>query len=152
MLLNTKSMKVHQTERLDWDQYFMSIAVLASGRSPCQRLHVGSVIVKDNRLVSMGYNGFIPGAPHVSIVKDNHEQAIVHSEINAITDCAKRGVQVSNASIYITHFPCLNCFRTIAATNIKEIIYLNDYNNDEIVWQLAEDANIIIRQYKCTIN
>jgi dCMP deaminase len=149
MLLNTKTMKVHQSERLDWDQYFMSIAVLASGRSPCQRLHVGSVIVKDNRLISMGYNGFLSGAPHVSIVKDNHEQAIVHSEINAITDCAKRGVQVSNASIYITHFPCLNCFRTIASSNIKEIVYLNDYNNDEIVWQLAEDSNIIIRQYKC---
>jgi dCMP deaminase len=97
----------------------------------------------------MGYNGFLSGAPHVSIVKDNHEQAIVHSEINAITDCAKRGVQVSNASIYITHFPCLNCFRTIASSNIKEIVYLNDYNNDEIVWQLSEDVNIIIRQYKC---
>ncbi len=149
MLLNTKTMKVHQTERLDWDQYFMSIAVLASGRSPCKRLQVGSVIVKDNRLISMGYNGFLSGAPHVSIVKDNHEQAIVHSEINAITDCAKRGVQVSNASIYITHFPCLNCFRTIASSNIKEIVYLNDYNNDEIVWQLSDDANIIIRQYKC---
>jgi dCMP deaminase len=127
----------------------MSIAVLASGRSPCKRLQVGSVIVKDNRLISMGYNGFLSGAPHVSIVKDNHEQAIVHSEINAITDCAKRGVQVSNASIYITHFPCLNCFRTIASSNIKEIVYLNDYNNDEIVWQLSEDVNIIIRQYKC---
>ncbi len=149
MLLNTKTMKVHQTERLDWDQYFMSIAVLASGRSPCKRLQVGSVIVKDNRLISMGYNGFLSGAPHVSIVKDSHEQAIVHSEINAITDCAKRGVQVSNASIYITHFPCLNCFRTIASSNIKEIVYLNDYNNDEIVWQLSDDANIIIRQYKC---
>jgi dCMP deaminase len=150
MLLNTKTMKVHQTERLDWDQYFMSIAILASGRSPCQRLHVGSVIVKDNRLISMGYNGFLPGAPHVSIIKDNHEQAIVHSEINAITDCAKRGVQVSGATFYITHFPCINCFRTIASSNIKEIVYLNDYNNDEIVWQLAEDANIIIRQYKCS--
>lgn len=152
MLLNTKTMKVHQTERLDWDQYFMSIAILASGRSPCQRLHVGSVIVKDNRLISMGYNGFLSGAPHVSIVKDNHEQAIVHSEINAITDCAKRGVQILDATIYITHFPCLNCFRTIASSNIKEIVYLNDYNNDEIVWQLAEDANIVIRQYKCQIN
>jgi len=120
MLLNTKTMKVHHTERLDWDQYFMSIAVLASGRSPCQRLHVGSVIVKDNRLISMGYNGFLSGAPHISIVKDNHEQAIVHSEINAITDCAKRGVQVANSTIYITHFPCINCFKTIASANIKK--------------------------------
>uniref|UniRef100_A0A6C0IU75 CMP/dCMP-type deaminase domain-containing protein n=1 Tax=viral metagenome TaxID=1070528 RepID=A0A6C0IU75_9ZZZZ len=124
----------------------MSIALLASGRSPCGRLHVGSVIVKDNRIISMGYNGFLPGAPHISIVKDDHEQAVVHSEINAITDCAKRGVQISKATMYITHFPCLNCFRTIASSDIKEIIYLNDYNNDEIVWQLAEDTKIIIKQ------
>ena len=80
--------------RLDWDEYFMSIAVLASQRSPCTRLNVGSVIVKNNRLVSMGYNGFIPGAPHISRVKDNHEQSIIHSEINAITDCAKRGASL----------------------------------------------------------
>jgi len=110
--------------RLNWDEYFMSIALLASCRSPCERLHVGSVIVKDNRLISMGYNGFIPGAPHISRVKDNHEQSIIHSEINAITDCAKRGASLSGGKIYITHYPCLNCFRSIAASNIKEIVYL----------------------------
>ena len=134
------------TSRLDWDEYFMSTALLASQRSPCNRLHVGSVIVKDNRLISMGYNGYIPGAPHISRVIDNHEQSIIHSEINAITDCAKRGASLSGAKIYITHYPCLNCFRSIAASNIKEIIYLNDYKNDEIVAQLASDANIVVRQ------
>jgi dCMP deaminase len=132
--------------RLDWDEYFMSIALLASQRSPCNRLHVGSVIVKDNRLISMGYNGFISGAPHISRVKDNHEQSIIHSEVNAITDCAKRGVSLSGAKIYITHYPCLNCFRSIAASNINEIIYLNNYKNDETVAQLAIDANITVRQ------
>ncbi len=148
MLLNAKTLKICRTERLSWDEYFMSIALLASGRSPCQRLQVGSVIVKDNRIISMGYNGFISGAPHISIVKDDHEQAVVHSEVNAITDCAKRGTQIKEATIYVTHFPCINCFRTIAASNIIEIVYLNDYKNDEIVWQLAEDAKIIIRQLK----
>ncbi len=152
MLLNTSTLKIHRTDRLSWDDYFMSIALLASGRSPCQRLQVGSVIVKDNRIISMGYNGFICGAPHISIVKDNHEQAVIHSEINAITDCAKRGVQIKEASIYVTHFPCINCFRTIAASNIIEIVYLNDYNNDEIVWQLAEDSKIVIRQLIPTNN
>ena len=67
-----------------WDDYFMSIAFLASMRSPCHRLRVGSVIVKDNRIIAMGYNGFIAGAPHVSRMRDNHEQAIIHSEINAV--------------------------------------------------------------------
>ena len=132
--------------RIEWDDYFMSIALLASQRSPCKRLNVGSAIVKDSRLISMGYNGYISGAPHNSRMKDNHEQSIIHSEINAITDCAKRGTSLSGAKIYITHYPCINCFRAIGASNIKEIVYLNDYNNDEIVAQLALDASIEIRQ------
>jgi dCMP deaminase len=133
-------------DRLEWDEYFMSIALLASCRSPCQRLHVGSVIVKDNRIISMGYNGYISGAPHISRLVNDHEQSIIHSEINAITDCAKRGTSLNNAKIYVTHFPCINCFRSIAASNIKEIVYLNDYKNDPIVTILAQDAAILIRQ------
>jgi dCMP deaminase len=133
-------------ERLNWDEYFMSIALLASQRSPCSRLHVGSVVVKDNRLISMGYNGYIAGAPHISRIKDNHEQSIIHSEVNALSDCAKRGATLVDAKIYITHYPCINCFRMIASCGIKEIIYLEDYKNDELVEQLAEDANILIRK------
>lgn len=137
----------NNAKRLNWDEYFMSIALLASQRSPCQRLHVGSVIVKNNRLISMGYNGFIQGAPHISrINKDNHEQSIIHSEVNALADCAKRGVSLSGAKIYITHYPCINCFRSIAACDIKEIIYLNDYKNETIVEDLAEDSEIKIRK------
>ena len=141
-----KGKNTETNSRIEWDDYFMSIALLASQRSPCNRLQVGSVIVKDDRLISMGYNGFICGAPHISRVKDNHEQSIIHSEINAITDCAKRGTSLSNAKIYVTHYPCINCFRSIAASNIKEIVFLNDYKNDEVVAQLAEDASIMIRK------
>lgn len=133
-------------ERLNWDEYFMSIALLASQRSPCNRLHVGSTIVKNNRLISMGYNGYIPGAPHISRVEDTHEQSIIHSEVNAVADCAKRGVSLLNASIYVTHYPCVNCFRTIAACEIKEVIYLEDYNNNPIVEQLALDSGILVRK------
>ena len=141
-LIQTKD----NTDRLVWDEYFMSIALLASQRSPCERLHVGSTIVKDNRLISMGYNGFIPGAPHISRVKDDHEQSIIHSEVNAIADCAKRGTSLQGAKIYVTHYPCINCFRSIAACGIKEIIFLHDYKNDEMVQQLADDAQIHIQK------
>lgn len=141
-----KGRQQSEESRLGWDEYFMSIALLASCRSPCSRLHVGSVIVKDNRLISMGYNGFIPGAPHISRIHNNHEQSIIHSEINAITDCAKRGTSLDNAKIYVTHYPCINCFRSIAASNIKEIVYLHDYNNDQLVEFLATDAGIKIIQ------
>ena len=132
--------------RLNWDEYFMSIALLASQRRPCSRLNVGSVIVKNNRIISMGYNGYIPGAPHISRIQDNHEQSIIHSEINAISDCAKRGTSLDNSKIYITHYPCTNCFRSIASCGIKEIIYLDDYNNNKIVQELANDSNIIIKK------
>ena len=132
--------------RLVWDEYFMSIALLASQRSPCKRLHVGSVIVKDNRLISMGYNGYIQGAPHISRVKDEHEQSIIHSEVNALSDCAKRGTSLSGAKIYVTHYPCINCFKSIAACGIKEVIYLEDYNNNTIVEELANESQIIIKK------
>jgi dCMP deaminase len=130
--------------RLEWDEYFMSIALLASCRSPCERLHVGSVIVKNNRIISMGYNGFISGANHTSRVVDNHEQSIIHSEINAISDCAKRGASLEASRIYITHYPCINCFKSIAACGIKEIYYMNDYHNNPLVEDLSKDSNITI--------
>jgi dCMP deaminase len=146
MFQEIKSLTLSNKERLDWDDYFMSIALLASQRSPCERLQVGSVIVKNNRLISMGYNGYIPGAPHISRVKDNHEQSIIHSEVNAITDCAKRGTSLENAKIYVTHYPCINCFRSIAACGIKEIMYLEEYKNDPTVQELANDSDIIIKR------
>lgn len=131
-------------ERLDWTSYFMSIAQLSASRSPCHRLHVGCVIVKDNRIISTGYNGFLPDVPHISIVKNQHEQATVHAEQNCIADCAKRGVSVIDGTAYITHFPCINCFKILAAAGIKKIKYMDDYNNDEVVYQLSSQIGIDI--------
>ena len=130
---------------MQWDDYFMSIEFLASMRSTCRRLRVGSVIVKDHRIIAMGYNGYIAGAPHISRMRDNHEQAIIHSEINAVSDCARRGASLQNAAIYVTHYPCINCFRSLAACGINRIYYYTDYNNDPIVSILAEDAGIVIK-------
>ena len=133
-------------ERLGWDEYFMSISILISSRSPCKRLQVGSVIVKENRILAAGYNGFLPGAPHLSRIRDNHEMATVHSEMNAIADCAKRGVDVKDGTVYITHFPCINCFKAVVASGIKEIVYHLDYNNDSLVIEIAKENNILIRK------
>ena len=124
--------------RPDWDEYFKKIALVTSERSPCDRLHVGCVLVKDNRIISQGYNGFLPGCPHKSIIRDNHEQATVHAEQNAICDCAKRGVSCFEATAYITHYPCIICFRLLIASGIKEIKFIHDYKNDELVETLKE--------------
>lgn len=132
-----------QGNRIDWDDYFMSIAHLASSRSPCDRLHVGCVLVKDNRMVSMGYNGFIKGAPHVSIVEDGHEQATVHAEQNAIADAARRGVSVEDTVAYITHYPCVNCAKILISSGIRKIYYHSDYRNSEIVERLNSNVDIV---------
>jgi len=146
MITKLQEFKKTQKNRINWHEYFLSTAVLASCRSPCKRLQVGSVIVKDNRVISMGYNGYISGAPHISRIENDHEQSIVHSEINAITDCAKRGVSLDKSVIYITHYPCVNCFRAIAACGIKEIYYIEDYNNNHIIENLAKDSSIKIQK------
>jgi dCMP deaminase len=119
--------------RPTWDEYFKEIVQVTAKRSPCERLHVGCLLVDDNRIISQGYNGFLPGCEHKSIVRDGHEQATVHAEQNALADCAKRGVSCKNATAYITHYPCIICCRLLLASGIKEIKYINDYRNDELV-------------------
>ena len=147
MLHQIASAASENKDPMPWDDYFMSIAFLASMRSPCTRLRVGSVLVKNNRIIAMGYNGYIAGAPHISRMRDNHEQAIIHSEINAVSDCARRGASLQDATIYVTHYPCINCFRSLAACGIRQIHYYSDYNNDPLISILAEDAGIIVLKW-----
>jgi dCMP deaminase len=136
------------TARPSWDDYFMATAVLISTRSPCERLHVGCVIVsagdRKNRIIAAGYNGFLPGTPHVSRVRDGHEQATVHAEQNAIADAARRGSSVEGCVAYVTHFPCVNCAKILASSGISEVRYREDYHNDPIVAPLLTDAGVRI--------
>lgn len=136
--------KLESNDRLSWDNYFMLIALLASKRSSCRRLNVGCVIVKDNRIVTTGYNGFLRGAPHISRVVNEHEQSTVHAEQNAICDASYRGVNISDGTAYITHFPCIICFKLLVASGISTIKYLNDYKNDNLVKEMAIENNIKI--------
>jgi dCMP deaminase len=124
----------------------MATAVLISSRSNCARLQVGCVIVtsgdRKNRLVAAGYNGFLPGTPHVSRLREGHEQATVHAEQNAVADAARRGSSVENCVAYVTHYPCINCAKILAAAGISEIRYRADYANDPIVAPLLADAGV----------
>jgi dCMP deaminase len=104
--------------RPSWDEYFKEIVQCTTKRSSCTRLKVGCLLVKDNRIISQGYNGFLPGCPHKSIMRDNHEQATVHAEQNAICDCAKRGVSSADCVAYISHYPCIICCRLLIASGI----------------------------------
>lgn len=132
--------------RPSWDEYFMATAMLMATRSNCERLHVGCVIVtageRKNRIVAAGYNGFLPGTPHVSRLRDGHEQATVHAEQNAIADAARRGSSVEGCIAYVTHYTCINCAKILAAAGISEIRYREDYSNDPIVASLLEEAGV----------
>jgi dCMP deaminase len=132
--------------RPSWDEYFMATAVLMASRSNCERLHVGCVIVtggeRKNRLVAAGYNGFLPGSPHISRVRDNHEQAVVHAEQNAVADAARRGSSVEGCVAYVTHYPCIHCAKILAAAGIGEIRYRTDYRNDPLVELLLTEAGV----------
>ena len=129
-------------ERLSCDEYFSKIVSVTAERSPCERLQVGCLLVKETRIISQGYNGFLPGCPHESIVRDNHEQATLHAEQNALMDCAKRGVSCEGCTAYITHYPCIICTRLLLAGGIKKINYLNDYKNDELVKTFTDQCDV----------
>ena len=128
--------------RITWDEYFSKIVNVTSERSPCKRLQVGCLFVKDNRIISQGYNGFLPGCPHKSIVINNHEQATLHAEQNALIDCAKRGVSCKGCTVYVTHYPCIICCRLLLAAEVSEIKYLNDYNNNKLVNYFSKQFNV----------
>ena len=133
-------------DRPSWDEYFMATALLISSRSACGRLHVGCVIVSGgahpNRIVAAGYNGYLPGTPHRSHVRDGHEQATVHAEQNAIADAARRGVSVQGATAYVTHYPCATCAKILAASGITAVKYHFDYENDPLVADLLTEAGV----------
>jgi dCMP deaminase len=136
------------THRPSWDEYFMATARLIASRSNCERLNVGCVIVssgeRKNRIIAAGYNGFLPGTPHVSRIRDNHEQATVHAEQNAIADAARRGSSVDGCTAYVTHYPCINCAKILAASGIAEIKYHDDYVNDPLVASILADAGVAL--------
>lgn len=135
---------VNKPGRLNWDEYFITIALLAAKRSSCSRLHVGCVIINNNRVLATGYNGFLPGAPHISRVQNDHEQFTVHAEQNSICDAASRGISLNNSTAYITHYPCLNCLKLLIASGIKNIKYLYDYHNNILTNEMIMENNISV--------
>ena len=131
-------------QRPSWEEYFKDLVNLTANRSSCERLNVGCIFVKENRIIAQGYNGYIAGCEHKMLIRDNHNIATIHAEQNTITDCAKRGVSSDGCTAYITHYPCYNCMKLMVSCGINSIKYINDYKNDELVCKLANEKNIEI--------
>lgn len=131
---------------MSWPDYFKELCLLTAKRSSCYRLQVGCILVKENRIISQGYNGFLPGFPHESVIENGHEIATLHAEQNTIVDCAKRGVTCDGCTVYVTHYPCLTCTKLLIASGIKKVYYCNDYNNNEQVESLFIKGGIPIEK------
>ncbi|MDJ1108765.1 MULTISPECIES: ComE operon protein 2 [Staphylococcaceae] len=133
-------------ERIQWKEYFMAQSQLLALRSTCTRLSVGATIVKDNRIIAGGYNGSVSGEVHCidagCYVEDGHCIRTIHAEMNALLQCAKMGVTTEGADIYVTHFPCIHCTKSLIQAGIKKIYYAEDYKNHPYAIELLDKNHV----------
>ena len=131
--------------RASWDEYFMNIARMVATRATCDRKHVGAVLVRDRTLLSTGYNGSIRGLGHCSeeghMMEDGHCVRTVHAEANAIIQAAKNGVAIDGATIYTTASPCWPCFKLIANSGVKRIVF-GEFYRDERIFEFASKLGL----------
>jgi dCMP deaminase len=142
-----------KARRPTWDEYFISIARLISGRSTCLRRHVGAVVVKDKRVLSTGYNGAPQGFAHCSEVGcirqqrripagERHELCRgIHAEQNAIVQAAAFGVSIRDSTLYSTHFPCVLCTKLLINAGIKRLVVASAYP-DRLSHAMLKEAGI----------
>ncbi|SDK52982.1 ComE operon protein 2 [Sediminibacillus albus] len=137
-------------ERISWNQYFMAQSHLLALRSTCERLMVGATIVRDKRIIAGGYNGSVSGTVHCidegCYVIDGHCVRTVHAEINALLQCAKFGVATDGAEIYVTHFPCLQCCKSLIQSGVRKVYYAEDYKNHPYAVELFRDAGVQVEK------
>ena len=139
--------------RPGWHQYFMEMAYLASTRSTCLRRQVGAVIVKDNQIISTGYNGAPKHIRHCAITGCLREQLKVpsgerhelcrgvHAEQNAVIQAAINGTSIRGASLYCTNQPCVICSKILINAEIK-IIYITEPYEDKLAQELLAEAEV----------
>lgn len=122
--------------RPHFDDIYMELAVNLARRSHCIKRHVGAVLTKDTRIISIGYNGPPSGThncdeewPGVGCPRDSKGgcSLAIHAEQNAILYAVKNKTAVEGAKLYVTLSPCLACARIIYSMGIKSVVYLNSY-------------------------
>lgn len=140
-------------ERPSWDQYFMEMAEVAKKRSTCTRRQVGAVIVRDNRIMTTGYNGVPAGIEHCEIRGCLRDQLAVpsgerhelcrglHAEQNAIVQAAHLGQSIAGGTLYCTNHPCAICAKMILNAGIRRIVVREGYP-DQLGADLLKEAGL----------
>lgn len=134
---------------------YMKTAEVFAELSSARRLHVGAIVVKDDRIISIGYNGMPSGWNNNcedDFGKDfTGKQTLVtkpevlHAETNAIAKLAKSTESGDGASIFVTHAPCLDCAKLVYQSGITSVYYRNSYRSDDGI-QFLEKAGLEIKQ------
>jgi dCMP deaminase len=139
---------------LSWEEYFMTLALVASLKSKDTSTQVGAVIIdnKTRKVISSGYNGFPRYLDDSQIPQTRPEKYlyVVHAELNAILHAERN---LSDCTLYVTSFPCSECMKAIIQTGIKTVIYLSELSGDDwessrnATMKLAELAKIDVRRF-----
>lgn len=129
--------------RPTWDQYFMMAAKLVATMATCPKLHVGTVIVRNRRIVSSGFNGAPPGYPHCTEVgclllegEGTSCRRVVHSEHNAVLQDSRN---IAGGSLYTPYLPCVDCMKAIISAGVFEVVYEKEYNGHKPRYQMSKE-------------
>ncbi len=133
---------------------FMKTAKTFAELSHARRLHVGAIVVKDDRIISIGYNGMPAGwdnncenvigySQNEPVLKTKPE--VLHAETNAISKLARSSESGDGATMFITHSPCLECAKLIYQSGITKVYYGQQYRDDQGI-QFLQKCNIEIQQ------
>lgn len=110
---------------------YMECAEVFAKLSTAKKLQVGAIIVKDQRIISIGYNGTPEG--WCNVCEDEHNKTkpeVIHSEMNCINKLARSTESGENSTMFITHSPCMECAKSIYGAGIKEVYFKNFYRDD----------------------
>lgn len=132
-------------ERITREQMFIEIGQVVSKRSTCSRKKVGCVLVLDNRVIAIGYNGVLPNTPEEKGLDEEGNSHTVHAEANVIAFCAKNGIPTNGCKMYVTLQPCEKCAELIIQAGVIEVNYLEEYRCSKGL-QLLIDNNIKVNQ------
>lgn len=128
-----KEINKQRQDYLSWDEYFMGIALLSAMRSKDPNTQVGACVVKNNRILSIGYNGTPNGFDDKTFPwgrdgnpLDTKYLFVCHAEMNAISNFEGIKKELENSKLYVTLFPCNECAKLVIQNGIKEVIYLED--------------------------
>lgn len=132
--------------RIDRDDMFMEMALIASKRSECKRKKVGAILTLENRIICMGYNGVLPGVDPKEGLDEDGISHTVHAEANIISFCAKKGIATEGATLYITLSPCEKCAELIVQSGIKKVLFHELYRITDGIHILNENK---IKSFLC---